>query len=103
MSSQLEKRIMKRVYYTYLLRYFRTKVGLKLLALVAIMSAISGGVSIKNVSSNMPSITDPITTLSFFGGAFINTEISIQLFVAGFFVIACLFMVDLVKLEKVEM
>lgn len=83
-NINIEKEIMKRVYGVYTWRQIKRAANMKFVAIVSTIAAIISTVSVKSVYSNMMGMEDITGTFNFFGDAILNTELLVQLSIAGF-------------------
>jgi hypothetical protein len=96
----LEQKVMARVHRIYYLRKATGPTALKLYGLCGIMAGLLSVVSVANVFANMPSPLSPVHLVAFFTSAFKNTELMVQLLVAGLCTIIALFVYDIVRTAR---
>lgn len=100
-NINLEKQIMKRVYGVYVWRQIKRAINMKFVAIITTITAITSTVSLKHVYHNMMDMEGGVTgTFNFFGDAILNTELLVQLSIAGFLFAICLSCIDFIWWAK---
>lgn len=97
---QLKQRIMRRVYFIYLLRKALSPKAVKLyiIALVAFeLSPFSPFISIEHVIANMPRFSDVPALLNFNLTAFLHTNLFIQMSLLAFALVCASFIYDALR------
>jgi hypothetical protein len=96
-NTQLKKKIMRRVYFTYYLRKVFSPLAIKAYLLISFVGFISSQVSFANIMANMPSITNISALYHFYTSAFLNTGFIVQLLSVGMLLAIFLLLKDIVK------
>jgi len=99
-NTQLKKRIMRRVYTTFLIRKILSPLAVKMYVLAAFVGFSVQFVSVGNVVANMPRLTDLSALYNFSTSAFLNTEFAMQILSAGVLVAIFLLLKDIVKMHS---
>jgi len=101
-DTQLKKKIMRRVYFTYFLRKVFNPFAIKIYTIVSFAGFIASQVSLVNVVANMPSMTNIDALYRFSTSAFLNTEFVVQLLSVGALVTIFLLLKDIVKTYSIS-
>jgi len=96
-QTDLQKRIMRRVYAVWALRALASTFALKLYALVAFAIGMTYHVSFANVLHNLSGIGGFSAYYSFFSSAVVNTEAVSLLFLVGIVALGVWIIKDLSK------
>lgn len=96
-NTQLKKKIMRRIYLTFLLRKVFNPVTLKVYTLAVFYGFLATKISLNNVIENMPNITDIGALYNFYTYAFLNTEFTVQVLLVGVIIAALSVFKDVVK------
>ncbi|MBI3631869.1 MAG: hypothetical protein HY225_00255 [Candidatus Vogelbacteria bacterium] len=88
MNIYLQKRIMRRVYFMWVLRQILSAASIKVMIIFAFLWQIKHIVYVRSVIANMPSITDIVANINFFSAAFAHTHPSVQLSIIASSVVA---------------
>ena len=91
---RLKNNIMRRVYAVFILRKITSPFSLKLFMLSALLIASNFLVSVKNVLLNMPSWNRIGALYDFYVGAFLQTELTVQIVLFGTGVLFVLLLKD---------
>lgn len=97
MSNILKKRIMRRIYTVYALRYVLSRTAFKVYAAVALLFGIKIFVHVAAVAENMPDLNNVAGLYNFTASAVVNTELAVQLIVFGTAALAVWIMRDAVR------
>ena len=82
-ANVLKKKIMRRVYTTYVLRIIINRFSLKCAALVFFAVGVISVISVTDVLANMPNLLDTAALFYFSKYAFMNAETSVQMLLLG--------------------
>ena len=93
-GMRLKNNIMRRVYAVFILRKITSPFSLKLFMLSALLIASNFLVSVKNVLLNMPSWNRIDALYDFYAGAFLQTELAVQIVLFGTGVLFVLLLKD---------
>lgn len=94
---QFKKRIMRRIYFAYVLRRAREPVAREIVVLTFLLLLSSFFVSLRNVALNVSAVQDPGAMYHFFSRAFTDTEAAVKIiFMVGIFT-ALVFFINLTR------
>lgn len=79
-SLKLRKKIMRRVYITWLLKKLTTPFTIEIMLGIFLMILLILQCSLSNIWHNAPMLSKPFSLIHFFILAFINTELLVKLF-----------------------
>ena len=75
----LRQRIVRRVYLIWFAKKLLSPRAVKAYIFAGFLAEILGTVSVRNVIANSPSFSDVTHTSEFFGSAFVNTDMTVQI------------------------
>lgn len=101
-NTQLKKKIMRRIYFTFFLRKVFNPLATKMYVLASFVGFIATQVSLVNVVANMPNVTNIGALYIFSTSAFLNTEFVIQLLFVGMLSATFLLLKDIVNIYSVS-
>jgi len=88
-NEQLKRRIMRRIYFMFVVRRALSPIALKLYASVSLLLFMVSQVSLWDIIANMPRVTNIGAFYSFYTSALVNTEFAVQAILIGivFFIV----------------
>jgi len=98
--SNVEHIVMARVRRIHFLRQFVNPTLLKVYGAAILFGALASFVSITNVYENMPSLLAPMQFVNFMVNAVLNTELVVQVLLAGFAAVLGLMVADMVRTAR---
>lgn len=100
MNSQLNTKIMRRVYMIWAFRQIVNPFTLQITGSAVLFAALRQYVSIKQVFYNSPSFLNPAEALKFFSHAFLNTTTTVELLTVGLLILGLFLVRDGVRRFK---
>src|SRR5258708_3170328 len=101
MATQLEKKIMRRIYVLWVAKRVANPLMLKLYAFAALTYELIHLVSIRNVIANWPALADIGRETNFIAAAFMHTSLPAQAITLGMAAVAALLFRDLFHHENI--
>ena len=97
-QSSLQKKIMRRIYFMYVLRKAISRRACQMYAFMTLWVMLFSVVSVTSVLANMPH--QPLSLVDYTLRAFINTEVAVQFTILALMTVAAWFVVDVVRGEQ---